>query len=234
MSHRTAARVGGWSLVAAALLFMAVFSYLAARFDYPDVLDRDGATVLPRLLALGSSGRAVWALYGMLPFLLVPAGLGAYAALRDLAAPYARAALVFAVVAALTMSAGLLRWPSIHWVLAGHLAATPDAAGRQAILAVFDGLNAYLGQYLGEFVGELALNLFFLCTALGMWRSGGFPRWAGPVGLLASLAGLVGMWRNATPLVAGVAEMENYLLPAWMIVLGVLLIRSRSPSTASE
>jgi len=36
---RGAARAGGWSLIAAAIGFMAVFSYLAARFSYPDVLD---------------------------------------------------------------------------------------------------------------------------------------------------------------------------------------------------
>ena len=54
-----AARVGGWSLIAAAVGFMAVFGYLAARFDYPAVLDGTAADVLPRLRALGSAGRAV-------------------------------------------------------------------------------------------------------------------------------------------------------------------------------
>ena len=74
---RTAARVGGWSLVLAALGFVAVFAYLAARFDYPDVLDGTAADVLPRLLALGESGRAVWVVYAFLPLLLIPAGVGA-------------------------------------------------------------------------------------------------------------------------------------------------------------
>ena len=60
-SGNTAARAGGIALILAAILFMAVFSYLAATFDYPDVLDRPAAEVLPRLVALGSSGRAVWA-----------------------------------------------------------------------------------------------------------------------------------------------------------------------------
>jgi hypothetical protein len=69
---RGAARAGGWSLVAAALGFIAVFSYLAARFDYPAVLDGAAADVLPRLLALGDAGRAVWAVYAFLP----PARIG--------------------------------------------------------------------------------------------------------------------------------------------------------------
>ena len=227
MTARDAVRLGGWSLIVAAVLFMLVFGYLAATFGYPDVLDGNARDVLPRLLALGARGRAVWSLYGLLPFLLVPAGLGVHAALRESAPFQARAALIFAVIAGVTMAVGLLRWPSIHWALAGHLASTTEPGARDAIVAVFDGLNAYLGRFLGEFVGELTLNLFFLCTALGMRRVGTFPGWAGTAGILAALAGLVGMWRNVTPLVSSVSDVENYLLPAWMIILGVLLVRAR-------
>jgi hypothetical protein len=61
MSVDTSVRVGGWSLILGAIAFMAVFSFLAARFDYPRILDGEAATVLPRLLATGrrvdSSGR---------------------------------------------------------------------------------------------------------------------------------------------------------------------------------
>jgi outer membrane scaffolding protein for murein synthesis (MipA/OmpV family) len=225
--HPNAPRLGGWALIVAAIAFMAVFSYLAVTFDYPDVLDGDGAVVLPRLLTLGATGRAVWAIYGMLPWLLVPAGLGAHAALRTGAGSYGRAALVLAIVSAFAMSLGLLRWPSIHWALAGHLVSATTPGGREGILATFDGLNAFLGQYIGEFVGELTLNLYFLCIGLGMRRVASFPRWAGIAGVVAALVGLVAMWRNVTPLVRGVAEVENYLLPAWMVILGVLLVRFR-------
>ena len=37
--------------------------------------------------------------------------------------------------------------------------------------------------------------------------------------------------RNATSLVDPIAEINNYLLPIWMIVLGVTLIRWRTPSS---
>ena len=50
-------RAGGAALIIAALAFMAVFAYLAARFDYPEVLDGEAANVLPRLLAMGMPGR---------------------------------------------------------------------------------------------------------------------------------------------------------------------------------
>ena len=67
-SHsRAAARVGGWSFIVAAIGFMAVFSYLAATFNYPTVLDGTAAEVLPRLLAFSDTGRAVWVVYALLP-----------------------------------------------------------------------------------------------------------------------------------------------------------------------
>jgi hypothetical protein len=42
--------------------FLGVFGFLAARFDYPAVLDGNAAKVLPNLLATGAPGRAVWAI----------------------------------------------------------------------------------------------------------------------------------------------------------------------------
>jgi len=40
--------VGGWSLIFAAVLFMAEFGCLAKAFNYPAVLDGQAAEVLPR------------------------------------------------------------------------------------------------------------------------------------------------------------------------------------------
>lgn len=38
-TRQTSVTVGGWSLIAATVLFAAVFGYLANTFDYPAVLD---------------------------------------------------------------------------------------------------------------------------------------------------------------------------------------------------
>lgn len=219
---RGAARVGGWSLIAAAVGFVAVFSYLAARFDYPAVLDGAAADVLPRLLALGDSGRAVWAVYAFLPLLLIPAGVGAYAALRDAAPSAMRAALAFSVLAAMSMLLGLARWPSVHWELArAYQAAAPEA--RPALDAVFAGLNVYLGNYIGEFLGELSLNAFFILSGVAM-RRGGRAR-VGAAGVVVGAVGLIAAARNLTPSVALVAEVNNHVLPVWLVVLGVMLLR---------
>jgi hypothetical protein len=225
MRNDSTVRAGGIALIGGAIAFLGVFTFLAARFDYPDVLDGNAGDVLPKLLATGFAGRAVWALYALLPLIFVPAGVGAFHALRPVREGSARTGMLFAVVAAISMMLGLMRWPSIHWELAEAFTAG-SAADRATLAAVFAGLNSYLGNYIGEFLGELSFNLFFLLSALAMLATGSrFPRWMGYLGALTAVAGFIGMFRNVTDVVDPVAEINNYLLPAWMIVFGVGLLR---------
>ena len=218
-------RAGGLALVGGAIAFMGVFAYLAARFNYPDVLDGSAATVLPALLATGTSGRIAWALYAFLPLIWIPAGVGAFHALRHTGEGVMRLAMQFAGLTALAMMLGLMRWPSIHWELAtAYVAGSPEQRG--VLEAIFLGLNRYLGNYIGEFLGEMSMSLFFALTGVAMLRRGSsVPRWVGYFALVTALAGLIGMFRNVTDTVAIVADVNNYLLPVFMIVLGVSLLR---------
>ena len=207
-----------------ALAFMAVFAFLAARFNYPAVLDGSADEVFPKLLATGRSGRAAWAIYALLPLIWLPAGVGAYTALRRVSPGGMLLALQFAVLASISMMLGLMRWPSIHWRLAeAYMVADPSQ--RVVLAALFDGLNSYLGNYLGEFLGELSFSMFFLLSAWALRKSPTAPRWAAAIGLATGVAGLIGMFRNMTPAVAVVASINNYLLPIWMIGFGVVLLR---------
>jgi hypothetical protein len=216
-------RIGGLALLAAAFWFIGTFAYLAVRFDYPAVLEASAVTALPALLTRGSTGRAVWGLYGLLPLLLVPAAVGARAALRKWDEDGMDMAVLLAVVAAVSMMLGLLRWPSIQWELArAYAASEPD--GRIVLSAIFDGLNRYLGNYIGEFVGELNLNAFFFLSARAMWRSQTVPRWVAGLGLTAGILGWIAVWRNVTDLVTPVAALNNTVLPVWMITFGVTLL----------
>jgi len=70
----TTVRVGGLALVFGAIAFVAVFSFLAARFNYPAILDGPATPVLPRPLASGNPGRGAWALYAFLPLICCRCG----------------------------------------------------------------------------------------------------------------------------------------------------------------
>jgi hypothetical protein len=221
----TTVRVGGLFLIGGALAFMGVFAFLAAQFNYPQVLDGSADQVLPSLLATGTTGRVVWAIYGLLPLIWIPAGVGAFQALREVHEGSMRIAMLFAVVAAISMILGLMRWPSIHWTMAQAYANGTDAE-RAAISSVFSGLNSFLGNYVGEFLGELSFSLFFLLSGLAMLSRGArFPRWIGYLGVFTAVVGMIGMFRNVTDVVAPAAAVNNYLLPLWMIIFGVALIR---------
>ena len=225
--------LGGICLAGGALAFLAVFSYLAANFNYPDVLDGPAATVLPSLLGTGSRGRLVWTIYAFLPLIWIPASVGAFEALAPVRRGAMRLALFFALLASITMMLGLMRWPSIHWHLAGAYAQA--APPEQAVLAAtFDGLNTYLGNFIGEFLGELGISMFFLLTSFVWLRSAQRARWIGWIGVATAVAGLIGMFRNVTTIVAPVAAVNNYLLPLFMIMLGVVFIRWRTaPASAA-
>ena len=56
-------------------------------------------------------------------------------------------------------------------------------------------------------------------------RGSGFARWVAILGLITAVAGLIGMFRNVTNVVDPVAAANNLLLPVWMIVFGVSLVR---------
>lgn len=224
VQSRTSAVAGGACFIVGAVAFVGVFSYLAANFDYPKVLDGAAAEVLPRLRAGGDTMRAIWALYAALPLLLV---VGAVGSVSVLPASPGRAALgaVFATIGSFAMCLGLMRWPSVHWTLAGSWeSAGPDA--RDAIAAVFTGLNLYLGNTIGEFLGEACLGIFFLLSGLAIRAEARFPSWLGTAGAVFAVLFIVGAFRNVLPQVQPLADINNYLLPLWLIVLGGAMIRA--------
>jgi hypothetical protein len=166
----------------------------------------------------------------VIPFLMIPAGLGAYASFRSVAPNAARAALVLSILTAVAMFLGLARWPTMHWALAqSYGGASVD--GKLAIEAVFKGLNLFLGNFIGEFIGETALSGFFLLTAYGLMQCG--QRRLAIMGIVAGLVGTAAAFRNITSAVSMISEINNYVLPLWLIVLGASLLARRTAAPAA-
>jgi hypothetical protein len=173
--------------------------------------------------------RAVWAIYAFLPLFLVSGAAGAYAACPSSPARM-RLALVLASIGAFAMCLGLMRWPTLHWALAGAYS-NAGAEAKVSLDAIFDGMNLYLGNYIGEFLGETMLAGFFFLSGRSMLDESRFPKWLGFSGVGFSLLFFAGAFRNVTGAVQVFADVNNALLPLWMIVMGTALIWcSRRPA----
>lgn len=228
MKHHQAS---GLVLIASSLGFIAVFSYLAASFGYPDVLDGSAAEVLPAFVAGGAKLRWTWAVYAALPAGLALSALLAAPLLQEGGEAKARIGRAAALLAALAMTAGLIRWPTLHHAL-GIRFMKAGVEERQLLATLFDASNLYLGNVTGEFIGEIALSVWFLTISLAVLRGIGLARWLGYLGLLTAFSMTIGAFRNVTSLVDPIAAFNNSLLPLWLVIWGTALLsrRERSPA----
>ncbi len=222
-STNTVLKAAGVALIVSSLAFVAVFTYLAGAFGYPDILDRGASEVLPRLAAGGGRLRTVWFLYAALPLGILFAGAATGPVLERGGRSLRTLGVGAAVAAGLAMMIGLLRWPTIEWTLARYWQTAPGS--RPALAAVFDASNLFLGNVLGEFIGEMCLALWFLALGIAFRREG--RRLVGSLGMVAALLLATAGLRNITTAVAVVAQINNVTLPLWLLTLGVLLLRDR-------
>jgi hypothetical protein len=212
----------GVALIFCSLAFVAVFTYLAGTFGYPDILDRGAAEVLPRLAAGGQRLRTVWFLYAVLPLGIVFAGVASASILERGGRGLRALGVAAAVSAGVAMMIGLVRWPTIEWTLARYWQTAPGPS-RTSLAALFDASNLLLGNVVGEFVGEVCAATWFVALGVAFRRDG--RRLLGAVGAGAGLLLAMAALRNITTAVAVVAQINNVTLPAWLLTLGVLLLR---------
>jgi hypothetical protein len=216
-------RRAGVVLIVCSLAFVAVFAYLAKAFGYPKVLQLEADCVLPALLAGGGKLRAVWFIYAALPLGIVFAGASSAPLLARGGRWLRRIGVTAAVAAGFAMATGLLRWPTIEWQLARAWAATARPETRHALADAFDSSNFVLGNIVGEFIGELCLAVWFLTVALALRADG--RRTLGAIGVSAAVVLAVAAFRNITPAVAVVAQINDVTLPLWLLTLGIVFLR---------
>ncbi|HXJ20837.1 MAG TPA: DUF4386 family protein [Polyangia bacterium] len=224
-------RLGGAALVTGSLAFVALFGVLARLFDYPRVLARGAAQVLPRLAEGGDTLRAVWLLYAALPGAIVYAGLASRAMLARGGRRVRTVGVAAAVTAGAAMTLGLLRWSTLEWELA-RAWATAGPAARDTLARAFATSNLVLGKLIGELVGEVALATWFAALAVAHARSG--RRALAALGAVAAALVVVAALRNVTPAVSAVAAVDNVTLPAWLLALGVTFFRQGVASERSR
>ena len=222
-TDKTLLKSAGAALIAGSLAFVAVFSYLAATFGYPDVLDHSAAQVLPLLTRGGQTLRTVWFIYGALPLMFVLAGVASGRILERTSPRTAHAGGGRRrhrgrgddgpACSAGPPSSG--PWPGTG---ARRPAPTRSRWRRSSMPP-----TCSWATWWGSSWGEICTATWFLALGLA-WRRQG-RRWFGSVGVAAAALMALAALRNITPLVDLISDINNIALPLWLIAMGVAFWR---------
>jgi hypothetical protein len=235
-SSSTLRRTTGALFVVGAVAFAVAATVLSATFDWPDVLRRPAAEVLPAFAdgdpALVRTWAAVGWTYALLavPVLLLPAALGRH---TD---PALRVATHLGVASVLVSLVGFLRWVFVVPGLA-ESSTSEDPAVRAATAVAWTTQHQFGGALLGEHLGQLLAVAWSVTIAVVVLRTGALPRWLGVTGLVASLVYLLNQGDVLATAVPGFPVWEpagflgSSLWGLWVVALGVCVWR-RSPARA--
>ena len=224
-------RTTGALLTAVPLAFAASTSVLSATFDWPDVLRRPAAEVLPSFAAGGPS--LVWAwfatgwTYALLavPVLLLPTALGRRGD------PALRVATSLGAASVLLSLVGFLRWVFVVPALADSWV-TGDAATRTAVAAAWTAQHQFGGALLGEHLGQLLAVAWSVTLSAVVLRTRVLPRWLGVAGLAVSPLYLLNQGDVLATALPGVPVwppagfLGSSLWGLWLVALGVCVWRS--------
>ena len=230
-SESKAVRRIGIALIAFAIAFNLPYVWLAARFDYPDILRRPPGVVLAAFAEGGASLILAWAAFALAALLLAPIAIGVAKVTRR-SAHQSSAVAALGIAAGVTQAIGLSRWVySVPGLAAGWAAAADDPAMRASLETTFTALHQFAGVGIGEAIGQSLTAFWLIGVAIGQRRH---PRFAGAlagVGLIGGVILLLGLVEGLAtvipfdPGVFGLAGVVGFLvLTVWMIWTGILCI----------
>ena len=229
-SNITSAKFTGIVFIVATVAFMVAATVLSMTFDWPDILRQPADVVLPEYVDGGTS--LVWTWFAVawtyailaVPILLLPTALKR----RDDAA--LRVATWAGAASVLLALIGFLRWVFVVPPLADTYV-NGDTATRTAVAAAWTAQHQYGGALLGEHLGQLLGIAWSVSVSIIILRTKLMPRWAGWLGLLASVL----YFTNQGDILATAIPsfpvwdlgglLGSYLWAIWLLVLGVLLLR---------
>ena len=222
----------GLLLLVLPVAYNGLYTVLARRFDYPDILRQPTGQVLERFTAGGSRLVLIWWGFTMSAVLLAPAVVLVSATLADADPTVLALATAIGLLAALVQVLGLVRWPFAvpHLArLAGDPATTP--ATRDAIEVTFQTLNRYLGVAVGEHLGYLFTGLWTALAGTALIQSDVLHPLFGIIGLVLAPLFVVGSLECVGPFEVRGWKLAGTLVPfayigwsVWLLALGIGLL----------
>jgi len=223
----------GLLLLVLPVAYNGLYTLLARRFDYPDILRQPTDQVLARFSAGGSRLVLLWWGFAMSAVLLAPAVVLLSVTLAADADPTVLAlASAIGLLAALVQFLGLVRWPFAvpHLARLAGDPATPPAT-RDAIEVVFQTLNRYLGVAVGEHLGYLFTGTWTALAGVALIQSDLLHPLFGIVGLLLAPLFVLGSLEFVGPFEPRGWKLAGTLVPlayigwsVWLLALGIGLL----------
>lgn len=227
MNNSRMASIGGWSLIAFALLFLGLQLAMILFYNFPATLTGPDRDTFPLMLAGGPVMQFLLSIYALLPLLLIPASVGAYYAFRDVNEPGMRIGVLFATLAAFVLTLALLRWPSFNWYLARYYGGA-DAGQKEVVSVMFHSLDSFLGVFVGSFLGKICITIWFFIVSASVLRTRDVPAWIGYLGYIASVYLLLLLLLSPFNIIPVFAHRYLQVLSPiefiWLMVFGVVLL----------
>ena len=186
----------------AILLFVEValinvcFLVLQSVFEFPTILNKPAAHVLPLFYKNCSIIIPAYYAFTLSSMLLIPIALLLHRILTPKPSMFMTITTTIGVVAAVFQILGFMRWPFLVPYLA-TIYVNPQTSDvtRQSIAVFYNAFNIYAGHTVGEHLGFLFNAVWGILLSTAMLRSPLFAgprwRWVGIVGIVLS-AGILG------------------------------------------
>ena len=231
-SHR---RLTGILFILGAVLVNIPYTLLIMNFDYPDILREPTGQILTRFQEGGTGLIFTWLAFAWVGIPLLLAIVMLQKVLEREDTPYLWSGTALGIIGAIAQMIGLLRWSFVVPVLARtYTDPSASAAARESVVIAFQAVHQYGGVVLGEHIGQTFTIIWMLLISLAIFKSNLFKPWLAWFGIVAAVVySLAQMELLATvipnfPVIPEAGLIGSLLWIAWMIVLGVFLIRARA------
>jgi len=211
------------------------YTLLIMNFDYPDILREPAGLILSRYQEGGTGLIFTWLAFAWVGIPLFFAIVMLQKVLKREDTPYLWSGTVAGVIGAIAQMIGLLRWTFVVPVLAKtYTDPAASAATKESAVITFQAVHRYGGVVLGEHIGQAFTMIWMVLISLARVRSKLFRPWLAWFGILASVVySLAQTELLATvipkfPVVPEAGLIGSLLWLAWMIVLGIFLVRAKT------
>lgn len=217
----------GLAAILIAIAFNAVFFWLGAIFEYPQILRQPPLEIMARFQAGGTALVIAWTCFLVIALMQAPFAV----ALSRAAGTGGGAVAALGVASALAQAIGLSRWVFAVPGLA-NAAGSQDETLRISAVLMFQTLHQFAGVAIGENIGQTLTALWIAAIAIAQWQSPRFGAAIAGLALGAALLILAGLVEGLATVLAfdpgplAFATPIGYLVfSLWLALTGVMLMR---------